>query len=381
MTTSLASLLVQQTKTQIYEYALSIATDLGLPVTSWQAGDPTRSLYHLESELLATLETVVVGFISSGFLDFATGTWLKIRAEQNYGVTVPGATFASTDVVVTNTTGAVYEFEANDLTFKSTTSGKTYRNTTGGTLAALGTLTVSVAAEEAGSDSSAGAGEIDDFVVAPVGLTCTNPLAAVGIDEQSEATTRQQCRDKLGALSPNGPKEAYSYVARNSELTGTSAVTRVRVYSDSATGDVTVYLAGPSGGVAEPDRALVEDAIATWATPLCITATVLAASNVPAAVTYSLWIYRSCNKTTAEVELAVQNALEDLFAGRPIGGDIITSPPGALYLSMIESAIRATFPQVFRVTLSLPAADVSLTAGQVATLGTVTPTVTFVNDP
>ncbi len=67
MTTSLASLLVQQTKTQIYEYALSIATDLGLPVTSWQAGDPTRSLYHLESELLATLETVVVGFISSGF--------------------------------------------------------------------------------------------------------------------------------------------------------------------------------------------------------------------------------------------------------------------------------------------------------------------------
>ncbi len=384
MTVSLASLLVKETKAKIYEAALSIASVIGLPVSSWQAGDPTRSLFHLESELLEKVEDIAVGFISSGFLDYAKGTWLEVLAEQVFGVIVPDATYATTPVVLTNTGGGVYTIDAGDLTLKNSTSGKTYRNTTGGTLASGPgtTLTIPVVADEAGSESSAAAGEIDDMVTALLGVTCTNPTAAIGIDKQDDATTRQQCRDKLGSLSPDGPREAYSYVARNSELTGTNAVTRVRVYSDSDTGDVVVYLAGPGGGVAEPDRALVEAAIIKWATPLCITPTVLAAGDVTVPVTYTLWLYQSANKTTAEVQADVQAALEDLFSGHIIGGDVI--PPattGALYKSLIESTIRGVYPEVFRVSVSVPTSDVDLLNNEVAVLGTVTGTINFVQDP
>jgi len=141
---SLASLLVQETKQRIYERALQIAEAVGLPVSSWQPGDPTRSLFHLEAEVLATLEEIVVGFISSGFLDYATGTWLRILAEQFWDVAVPEATFASTQVTLTNSGEGFYEIEAGDLVFLNSTKNTTYRNTTGGTLSAGSTLTVTV---------------------------------------------------------------------------------------------------------------------------------------------------------------------------------------------------------------------------------------------
>ncbi len=382
MTISLASLLIQETKAAIYTTALQVATAIGLPVSSWQAGDPTRSLYHVEAELLESLEGVVVNFISSGFLDYAHGIWLKICAKQTFNVDVPSATFATTTITLTNAGGGVYDIDAGDLTFKSTDSGKTYRNTTGGHLDASGTLDVTVVADEAGTDSSAGAGEIDDMVTTLLGVTCSNASAATGIDEQDESVTIAQCRDKLDSLSPDGPKGAYAYVARNPDLSGTNAVTRVRTYDDSDTGDVTVYLAGSGGGIDEPNRLLVEAAIAIWATPLCITPTILAASDVVVPVTYELWVYKSVNKTADEVKAAVQTALESMIATRPIGGDIIApATTGKLYDSMIESTIRGVFPQVFRVTLTTPSADTALANGEVATLGTVTPTVNLVVDP
>jgi hypothetical protein len=381
MPTSLATLLVQNTKAYIYEYALAIAETIGLPVSSWQAGDPTRSLFHVESDLLATLEEVVVGFIQSGFLDYATGDWLKILAEQVFNVVVPDATYAETTVTLTNAGGGTYIIDAGDLTFKNSTTGKTYHNTSGGTLNAGSTLSVDVEADEAGSDSSAAAGEIDEMVTTLLGVTCTNPTAAVGVDEQDEATTRQQCRDKLGSFSPNGPREAYAYVARNSELTGVTTITRVRVYADSDTGDVTVYLASPSGAVASGDVDAVEEAILEWATPLCITPTVESCTTTTVPVTYSIWVYDTVNKTVAEIEEDVEEALEEMFSTRQIGGDIV--PPdttGKLYKSLIESTIRGVYPaDCFRVSVATPSGDTSLTNSQVAVLGTVTATVNIIS--
>jgi len=263
----------------------------------------------------------------------------------------------------------------------------TYRNTTGGTLAAKvgatpGSLVVTVVADELGTDSNASAGEIDDLVTTLLRVTCTNAAAAIGTDEQDEAVTRVQCRERLGRLSPNGPKEAYNDVARDSALTGSTAVTRVRSYADSDTGDVTVYLASGGGALPEPDRVLVEDAILEWATPLCITPTVLSCTAVTVHVTYTLWIYKSCNATEAEIQAAVSSALSTMFSQRPIGGDIIApATTGALYRSMVESTIRSVYPQAFRVSVATPSGDTALTNGQVASLGLVTGNINLVVDP
>ncbi|MCL2724861.1 MAG: baseplate J/gp47 family protein [Polyangiaceae bacterium] len=387
---SLASLLIQETKEAIYSRALALASSLGLPVTSWQAGDPTRSLYHLESETLSILEKIVVGYIASGFLDYATGWWLKILAKQVYDVDVPAATFAETDVVLTNSGGGVYDVEPGDLTFQSS-NGNLYRNTTGGTLAAAvidratgsvttKTLTVHVVAELAGSGSSAGAGTIDKLVTSLLGVSCTNPTAAEGVDEQSEEATRQQCRDKWAKLSLYGPKDAYSCVARDSNLTGTGAVNRVRPYPDSDTGEVLLYVGGPSGSISDPDLAKVTDAIVAWATPLCVTPEVTGVRNVVVPVTCSIWTYSTVNQSAADVQAAVTSKLATMFASKPIGGDIIPgNDTGALYLSAIQDTISGTFPQIFRVVITSPANDVALGNGDVATLGVVSADVHFVD--
>ena len=397
---TLSALLVQQTQAAIYQAILNAATLLDLPVTSWTAGDPTRSLFYVESALIEALESVVVGYVQSGFLDYAavpvtnadgstsTNPWLSILAYEVFGVTVPEATYATTTVTLTNAGGGQYVLDAGDLTLQNSTTGATYTSTTPITLTPVGTSgatgTVTVVANQAGGAGNAGATEIDTLVTAFLGVTCSNAAAAIGVDEQDPQTTVAQCRDKLGSLSPNGPSAAYSYVALNSALTGVTSVTQARTYPDSATGDVLVYVCGPGGAtISGGDITAVTNAILQWATPLCITPTVLSATGVTVAVTYTLTVYQSVNQTTAQVEAAVLAALEALFANQPIGGNVI--PPastGIMAQSMIEAAIGGVFPtETVDVVVSLPAGDTTLTAGQVAALGTVTPTITFIAVP
>lgn len=382
---TLADLLLEEDQATIYADGLELATTLNLPVTSWQPGDPTRAQFQLEAEMLFRLQQVVTGFIGSGFLDFAKGVWLqKVIAKQVFNVDVPDATYAETDVTLTNSLGGVYDLDPGDVVFKNSTSGKTYTSTSGGHLAGSGgTLIVHVIADETGSASSSAAGEIDALVTTLTGVTCTNAAAAVGLDVQDPSITIQQCRDKSASLSPNGPAAAYTFVSLNSALTGIKTITRARVYPDSDTGDVLLYVAGPSGSVSGGDVTAVQDAITLWATPLCITPTVTSAAGVTIAVTYTLWLYKSVNQTTSQIQDAVQAALEALFVVLPIGGDII--PPattGLLYQSIIESVIGAVFPKkTFRVVLSLPASDTSLANGEVPQLGTVTGTINLVADP
>src|SRR5690606_37990123 len=136
------------------------------------------------------------------------------------------------------------------------------------------------------------------------------PPAAVRVEKQAPETIRRRCRAARGRLSPNGPRDAYTDVALDHEITGTSNVTDARSFGDSEIGATTIYLRGPSGAVAEEDRALVEAAILRWATPLCITPTVLSCVAVPVAVTYQLWVYRSVNKTAEEIEEDVDRKSE-----------------------------------------------------------------------
>lgn len=395
MATSLAALLVRNTKAQLYAKALEVATAVGLPVTSWAAGDPTRSDYHYLSEILEVLEGIAVEYIAAGFLDFAveraiaTGdsTWLKILAKQLYGVDVTEATFAQTACTLTNGGGALYVIEPGDLTAKST-DDKTYHNITGGMLASGpgSTLSLTFEADEPGSDSNAGANEINELVTKLLEVTITNPTAATAVDEEAPPDVAVRCRAKLGALSPNGPRDAYNYVATTPALSGTTNVTRSRSVGDSDTGDVYQYLAGPSGAVTSDDVDAVEAAVLEHAVPLTITPNVRNSTNVVISPTYQLWLYSSIGLETDEIEEAVADALAAMFRRRPIGGDVIAPATGRIYHSMIESTIRNVYKDhAFRVALTVPAGDTDLdldtTIGEVAVLGAITATITFVEPP
>jgi hypothetical protein len=90
------------------------------------------------------------------------------------------------------------------------------------------------------------------------------------------------------------------------------------------------------------------------------------------------------NKTQAQVEDAVEDAILAMLRTRPIGGDI--KPPattGSIWVSLIRSTILGAFPgYVFDVAVTVPATDVPLTNSSVATMGSVVATaIHFVPDP
>lgn len=381
---ALSSLASEETAASFLSKMIVIAQALGLTTESWQDGDPDLTLFDAFARIQETKEAGIVSIVKAGFLDLASGDGLTLCARYLFNTERNLATYATCTLRLTNASGVAVVLDPEDITVQNSTTGATFRNTTGGTIASGGgTLDVTIEAETAGSDATSGVGDVDELVSVIPGVTCSNTTAAVGSDEERDVDLKARAKAKLGALSPNGPSDAYAYVATTPELVNDAVVTRVRVLHDSTVGEVTVYLADDDGAVDAGTVTDVEAGIETWANPLCNSATVASASNAAIAVTYTLWVYESISKTSAEIEDLVETALLEGLRTRPIGGDII--PPaltGSIYKGWVEKTILSSVePYGFRVSVSAPAADTSLTNAEVATLGVVTPTINMVADP
>jgi phage-related baseplate assembly protein len=378
----MTALTTDEVKQAIYD----VLAQVGVDTTSWKPGAVERTRIAGESVVIAATSILVAELANGGFLETAEGDWLTLVAKYVYGEDRVLASFAPGEVTLTNTGGGVYDEAAGDVLVMNTATGKTYRTTEDLHLGVGDTVTIGIVATEAGSASTSIAGAID-AISSPsmTGVTCTNALAVVGDDDESDALLKTRCSEKLGSLSPNGPWDAYSFVARNTKRADGSSVdvTRVRTTKDGY-GNVAVFLATDSGEVSgtadDPttDLGAISLAIQTSAVPLAVTANVYSAEKRLIDVTYQVWLYSNTGRTTAQVTSAIYAALLDFMKTRPIGGDVI-SGTGAVYVSAIEGVIKSAFPNdIFRVVVSLPAGDVPMEFFQVPVLGTVTPTVTFV---
>jgi hypothetical protein len=377
---SATALIATETAASFLSSGLGIARVLGLAVTSWRVDDPTRVTFHYLAEALATLEGPKVTFIKAGWLSTAvadaeeTGDsrWLKVHADEVYGVEAEEETYATPSIVFTNTGGGYYpDLTAGEVTVKIAASGKTYHNSETFTIeSGPGAVTDAIAfvADEGGSDSTCAADEIDELVTTLLGVEITSNTAAVAADEASPAAIAEQCGATLGALSPNGPADAYEYVARDASLTGVDDVARARTVDDSDTGDVTLYVFGSGGAVAGASITAVEDAIELWATPCCITPTVEDATGVTVAVT----------ATVAGVDIpdgfedTIEDALLELFGAFPIADAAGETLPLSEIIASIRNTLVDAGASGVIVTLTVPAANVALAEGEVPVLGTVT---------
>jgi hypothetical protein len=388
---TLEQLLSRGTVEQFMELLLTIGRFLGLKTTSWLDGEPTKTQFLTQSEYLRSLEGNVQGYIAAGFGTFVTANpglieWAKLWAYEMFLYEADEATFAETTVTLTNTQGGFYSVDdlaAGRLTFENTTTGKTYVNSSGPfgdvPLDGVGSVVeMTMTANEPGSDSNAAPGEIA-LQTGLVGVVATIESAAIGQDTETSESILKGARAKLGPISPNGPADAFDSIATNAKLTGAPGVTRSRTYSDSTTGDVTTYLAGPSGAVSPADVTLVEDAIVKWATPQCTTPQVLSAVNRVVNVDYRLWVYSTIGLTEDEIKELVTAAHEEWFPLRPIGGDVIEgATSGKVYAEGLKEAIKGQStirPHLVDLELPIPGGDVALTEQEVAVLGTPTGTI------
>lgn len=360
MTLSVAALFSVETAASLLSKGLEYAKAVGLPVTSWRAGDPTRSLYHFVAQILGSLESTVSAYIKAGFLSSATGDWLTILAEEVYGVVRIEATASTPTATLSNTGGGYYDIGEGDLTFSASATGATFHNTSAGVLTPGGTLTLTLVADAEGADGTVAIDEVDTLVTTVLGVSITGSTASVGVDQQSDESLREQCLASLGAISPDGPREAYEYVVRNPELTGSEEITRASASADSVTGTVTVYAASASGTVSGGAITAAQDAIDRWATPLTVTATVAQAPiiSVPVSVTVS------GTSIPASASDDCQDAVVAALAGL-IGPQPLTT---ARLIALVYSTLLAGGATDVSVSLVAPAADIDLAEGEVPTL-------------
>ena len=367
MTIDVRTLFTSETAERILAKGLELAAALGLSVESWRVGDPTHTIFKFVATMLATRDSVVAEFISAGFLSSASGSWKTLLAKEVYGVTREEATYATPTVTLANGGGAVYNKAAGEVIVKASSTGVTFRSTEALALASgPGTsATIALVADEAGSAGTVGVNAIDQVVSTMLGVSIASSTAAVGIDEQSDESLEVECLSTLGALSANGPPDAYNAVCLDSDLTGTSDITRAVTTEDSSDGTVTVYIAGASGAVGAAIVSAAQSAVELWATPATVTPTVISATNAAQAVAYT--ISGDDIPATASADISALAAAH--FAALPIGGYVSTS---ALIAVAHNYLIDEGASDVL-VLLTSPAGG-ALSAGQVATLGSCTVT-------
>lgn len=384
------------TPAQVETALYSAMVGRGLVTTDWKPWAVVRTIVSALAIVLAALTVLIALIAKSGFLEFARGPWLDLVARHVYGVERILETFATGIVRVTNVTGAgsFIGVQTGDLVVKATTgaaAGKTYRSTAGFSLPATpgAFVDVPVRADEAGSASSTGAGTITSFVTTFVGCSVSNAAALVGSDEERDEALRARARAKTGVLSPNGPRDAYTYLATSAKRADGTAigVTRVRCIADGR-GGVDVYVADVDGtitgtvGDLDSDLGIVDRDIQEQAVPLAVTARTHASTPSGIAVAYELWADTAIGLAGAELEAAIQTALAAYTSSVPIGGERIPSVSGGfVYRSAIAGAISAVVgtDHLIRLDLLTPAADVAVPTTAAPVLGLVTPEVHLVS--
>lgn len=390
------------TREEIEEDIYEGITALGGAPTTWKTGAPTRTIITIFAVILSGLSRLSAKIAKSGFLALSSGDWLTLVAKYVYGVDRITGTYAAGNVEIDNSGAGVFSFAPGTLTVVNPTSGKAYRNLATINIAAMQqNVLASMQAVEIGSTSTSLAGTITAFMTPYSGLTVTNPAALIGTDAEKDAALKDRCLEKTGTLSPNGPKDAYAFVAKAAKKSdGVNAgVTRVRTVA-TGSGGVTVYCATASGnltgtlGVLSTPLGAVDDAIQTLAAPLAVTATTASATARAIAVTYQVWVRNTSGKTDAEITTAINDALTAFLQTAPIGGHKIAGEStGRIYKGAIEAAIDAALRAlvaddedvdpvdfIVRRVVSTPAGDTDLAISEAPAVGAFVATITQVAD-
>lgn len=356
-------LTVDQVRLSIY----SVIAQLGVDTTAWKPGAVVRTMIAAVAIVVAALSQLTSAAARSGFLEYSTGVWLTLLAKNLYGVDRITATFGTGTALASNASGGIYVLSDGELQVVNQRTGAVYVNVGALTIPGVSAnIPVTLIAVEAGSGSTALATDVLTVATPLDGVTVVLTSSIVGLDDELDTKLQQRCRDKLGSLSPNGPGDAYSFVAKSAVRADGSpiGVTRVRVFANGD-GTIDVYCTNVNGTLDSSDLSAINTAIQTKCTPLGVTVTTHAAVPQPVAVLATVYMYRS-GLTDDAVIAAVEAELDDFFDAQPIGGNL-----GFIHREALIAAIGRVSTQlpIFRVGLAIPVNDFAIASTEVATPG------------
>lgn len=287
--------------------------------------------------------------------DTAEAAFLDRHASVR-GLTRKAAVKATSSVPVAGTPGSVCPAG----TVWQTNTGIRFVQDAAVTIGGEGTATAGMTAESAGSSGNAAAGVKLSLVSPVAGIASETTLTGTGISGGTDTETDDELRARVLAAWRTPPKGggAGDYVAWALEVAG---VTRAWEYrAQFGTGTVGVSF------VRDNDTPIIPDAaeVAAVQTHIDAKAPITAVVTVWAPTTKPVDFVLHVVPDTPTVRAAVQAELADLIARE--------AEPGVhLKISHIREAIsRATGESDH--TLTSPAADVTVAAGEIATMGAIT---------
>lgn len=315
---------------------------------------------------LSVLSRVHAGAVHGlyGYLDYLAKQLIIDTAEQEHlerwasiwGVTRTAAAQAKGSVTLTGTDGIV----APAGTELSRSDGVVFTLDADATIAA-GTATAAVTAQEGGAAGNTAASTSLSFVTPIAGITSAATVAAGGLiggtDAESDDALRASLLDRIQEPPHGG--SSLDYVKWAKEVAG---VTRAWAYPlEGGAGTVTARVMTDdltANGIPTAAKVSEVQAYINERKPVTANATVAA----PTAVALDFTIAVAPN--TAAVQAAVEAELKDLIRRE-------AEPGGTIYISHIREAISLAAGEV-NYTLTAPTADVTRTAGQITTMGTIT---------
>lgn len=267
---------------------------------------------------------------------------------------IPAAA-ATGNITFTGTNGTV--IPAGTVLTRS--DGAEYSTAADATIA-TGSATAAVTAAVAGAAGNAAAATALNLTSPIVGINSAATVAAGGLASGADIEDDAALRTRLIARiqqPPHGGAD-FDYVTWAREVAG---VTRAWVYAQElGLGTVTVRF------VRDDDASLIPDAGEVAAVQAYIDARrpVTADVTVVAPVAVALNFTIAATPSTAAVKAAITTELTDLLRREAI-------PGGTILLSHIREAISLAAGET-NYTMTVPAADVTHTVGQMATLGVIT---------
>lgn len=313
----LEDLVVPQTKEEIEQRMLDLAEEQDLPTSNWTLLAWIRTILLIFAEVFADVWYSIAQISNGAVLELATGRWLDRIAGSQYDDARKDPVFNVGTLLLADG-GVGHSIPVGSVVVES--GGLKYVNTTGGALAAGGTLELTFRGEAVGAKYNLPNGSTWSLVTSLPTVTVTNPaigstgtwITTLGADPETDAGLRTRLKAKWGTLSTGSPVSAYEYWALS-----TTGVTRRWVDDGNPDGPGTlrVYIDAASS-------------VATLQTtldakrPAGTKATAWAASVQAVAVPGVVYVQRAYRATA---EAAIARNLVTLAAEIDIGAEIIQS--------------------------------------------------------
>lgn len=300
-----------------------------LPTTSWQAFSVPRILIEIFAVAFSIIVNLVAKIARGGLNKYAKGKWLTLFADEVYdnqrfqGMATQGI------AKVSDNAGAGPFTLQQGVFLLQTVGGLRYRAAATTTLPKDGIdVEVPMRAESPGAVYNVGG---DALVVTGTplpGITATNDvdwITVQGTDDETDPELQTRNSQKWSSLAPAFTDDGYSYYAKQAS----SGVARTHSRpSPTVAGEVDLYLASSSGGVAGPVVTAVQAALDQIEPQTC---TVNVQSAVPHVFTIAgTAFYFSSHAGTIVAD--TDAALVAFFSTVNVGG--------TMYLSQLIDALQ-----------------------------------------